>query len=69
VSPVTGEVLANRAAVEYPLARRLTYSLFPLHTGQIIGLPGRLVSIVSGLFLVTMMVLGACLYWNRRRNS
>ncbi|HKX57053.1 MAG TPA: PepSY-associated TM helix domain-containing protein, partial [Xanthomonadales bacterium] len=69
VSPVSGEVLANQPAVEYPVARRLTYSLFPLHTGQIIGLPGRLIGLLSGLFLVTMIVLGACLYWKRRGRS
>lgn len=67
VSPVSGEVLANQPAVTYPLARRLAYSLFPLHTGQIIGTSGRLIGLLAGLFLITMIVLGASLFWQRRR--
>ncbi len=66
VSPVSGKVLVDQAANAYPIPRRLVNSLFPLHTGQIAATPGRLVNLLVGVFLLTMMGLGFALWWKRR---
>jgi uncharacterized iron-regulated membrane protein len=66
VSVQTGEVLNDQAAVKYPIGRRLVYALFPLHTGQIAGLSGRILSLLVGIWLLAMMILGLGMYWKRR---
>jgi len=66
VDPASGAVLLDQPAAGYPLARRLVNSLFPLHTGQIAGLAGRVLVLFSGIWLLTMLVLGLSLYMKRR---
>lgn len=42
--------------------------LFPVHTGQVLGLTGRLLSLVTGMGLLVLMVFGGLLFAARRRN-
>jgi len=44
----------------------ITSGLAPLHTGQIAGLSGRILSLLVGIWLLAMMVLGLGMYWKRR---
>lgn len=69
-------VNANDGSIRgvYPIARAelsrgFMSALFPIHTGEAIGLPGRLLSIVIGLWLVTMIVTGMLLWVRRRQPS
>lgn len=41
--------------------------LFPLHTGQAFGLPGRILMVVLGLVPTCLYITGFVLWWNRRR--
>lgn len=41
--------------------------LFPLHTGQAFGLPGRIVLVVLGVIPTCLYMTGFFLWWNRRR--
>lgn len=41
--------------------------LFPLHTGQAFGLPGRIALVVLGLVPTCLYITGFFLWWNRRR--
>ncbi|MSQ98458.1 MAG: PepSY domain-containing protein, partial [Xanthomonadales bacterium] len=66
VSAQSGAVLNQQSAGSYPLARRLVNSLYPLHTLQLAGWPGRILSLLVGVWLLTMMALGISLYWKRR---
>mgnify|MGYP003438974590 FL=1 len=43
--------------------------LFPLHTGQAFGLPGRILMVVLGLVPACLYVTGCVLWWKRRRTS
>lgn len=55
----------------YPIAeaeapRALMSALFPIHTGEVGGLAGRLLALVLGLWLAAMVVLGVLLWFRRR---
>ncbi len=67
VGAQTGEVLSryDARAVHAP-ARFLLDVLYPLHTGQIAGVFGRMVQLLIGLWLIAMIGLGLGLWWVRR---
>jgi uncharacterized iron-regulated membrane protein len=60
-------VLLDRDAFKLPLNEKIANAFYPVHTGEFLGLPGRLVSLLSGLSLISMIVLGAGVWWTRRR--
>lgn len=41
-------------------------SFYPLHTGEGLGLAGRILSLATGLWLAVTIVLGVLLWWRRR---
>lgn len=41
--------------------------LFPLHTGQAFGLPGRILMVVIGVLPTCLYMTGFIIWWNRRR--
>ena len=63
----TGQVLGDFNALTAPPARKFMDTLFPIHTGEIGGLAGRLGIVVIGLWLLTMIVFGVSLWLSRRR--
>jgi uncharacterized iron-regulated membrane protein len=67
VSAASGGVILEQDALEAPAARRFVASLYPIHTGEVAGLPGRLVSLGVGLWLLAMLGLGLMLWSSRRR--
>jgi len=69
VSAASGDVILEQDALAAPPARRSVASLYPIHTGEAAGLPGRLVSLGVGLWLLTMLGLGLTLWSSRRRRS
>ena len=40
---------------------------FPLHSGQILGLPGRILVCLSGVVVVALSVTGVIIWWQKRR--
>jgi len=64
-----GNVLLDREALAMPLNERIANTFYPIHTGEFLGLFGRLMVLAVGLSLLTMATLGACLWWTRRRAS
>jgi len=66
VSAADGEVLADESAFSAPLARRFMDILYPIHTGEFVGIAGRVTALAIGTWLVTMLSLGFCLWWSRR---
>ena len=67
VSAASGGVILEQDALKAPAARRFVASLYPIHTGEVAGLPGRLVSLGVGLWLLAMLGLGLMLWSSRRR--
>jgi uncharacterized iron-regulated membrane protein len=67
VSAADGRVLADQDALKVPLGVRALADSFPVHTGELMGLGGRLLSFVNGLWLTLMIILGTALWLARRR--
>jgi uncharacterized iron-regulated membrane protein len=61
-----GAILLDRDAFTLPLNEKIANAFYPIHNGEFLGLPGRLVSLLTGLGLLAMGVLGAGLWWTRR---
>lgn len=66
---------ANSGGVRgvFPIAdadakRSFMMALFPIHTGELGGLAGRLLLMAVGLWLISMIVMGTLL-WTKRRKS
>jgi uncharacterized iron-regulated membrane protein len=67
VSGNSGQILANLPASGVTPSRAFLDGLFPFHTGEIAGLPGRIVVVATGLWLLSMSLLGVSLWTTRRR--
>ncbi len=67
VDAVTGAVRGAYPANAAPRANTFMNALYAFHTGEILGLVGRLLVMATGLWLATMVVLGLIL-WQRRRH-
>lgn len=66
VSGNSGQILANLPASDNTPRRAFLDGLFPFHTGEIAGLPGRIAVLATGLWLLSMALLGLFL-WKMRR--
>lgn len=66
VSAIDGTVVADFNALTAPRSRRFLDLLFPFHTGEMAGLPGRIAVLAIGLWLIAMIALGLALWWARR---
>lgn len=63
----TGAVLrADRAGGGLP-GDVVLQSMYPLHSGQIAGLPGRIVVCVLGVMVALLSVTGVVVWWHKRR--
>lgn len=67
VDAVEGQVIGNLDIFEAPPARRFVNGLFAFHTGEFGGLTGRILVMLIGIGLVTMVVLGFQLWRARRK--
>lgn len=62
-----GDVLKAYDALALPVGQRFLNSFYGLHNGGAMGLPGRILSFLTGVWLLVMMVLGVRLWWLRRQ--
>jgi uncharacterized iron-regulated membrane protein len=67
VAVADGRLLRVEDALHAPVARAFLSNLYAIHTGEVGGLPGRLLTLVTGTWLTTMLVLGFGLWLARRR--
>ncbi|ODU22974.1 MAG: hypothetical protein ABS87_00115 [Sphingomonas sp. SCN 67-18] len=67
VSANDGRVLADFDARAAAPGRMFADLLFPFHTGEIGGTPGRIFVMITGLWLATMIILGVLLWFARRK--
>lgn len=61
-----GHVLALQDARTGPFRLRLANLIYPIHTGEALGMPGRLGVLSIGVWLASMVIMGALLWWSRR---
>jgi uncharacterized iron-regulated membrane protein len=68
LEPCSANVLQLRDSRRAPLSYRLTAVWTrPLHTGDILGWPSRIVACVFSLSLPLLALTGPLIWWNRRR--
>jgi uncharacterized iron-regulated membrane protein len=66
ISPLDGRTLGVNDATRVSWRRRFLDATYPVHTGEVAGLPGRLLALASGLMVLTSLLLGAAMWWRRR---
>jgi uncharacterized iron-regulated membrane protein len=66
VDATVGRIRGVFPEAEAPFARKAFDALFPVHTGEAGGFVGRLLVLFTGLWLASMIVIGARLWWLRR---
>ncbi len=64
----TGQLRGRRGYDSGTSADKFLAWQFPLHSGQILGLPGRIVVCITGLATAMLSITGV-LIWNRKRKS
>lgn len=69
ISAIDGRIVADFDALTASPARRFLNNLFAFHTGQIAGMPGRILVIITGIWLIAMIALGLALWWTRRSKA
>ncbi len=63
-----GRILNNYDARQlHGPARLMLDTIYPLHTGQIGGVTGRILQLLIGVWLITMAGFGITLWWTRKR--
>ena len=67
IDAATGRTLAVYDPAKAPLANRITDAAFPLHTGEIAGLGGRIAVMLAGLSLPALFVTGVWSWLRRKR--
>ncbi|MCP3404391.1 PepSY domain-containing protein [Bradyrhizobium sp. CCGB01] len=64
---VTGEVVGQRVPWSGSAADIFAQAQFPLHSGRILGLPGRILISAMGLVSAALAVTGVVIWWRKRR--
>lgn len=67
VDQFSGEVLQVWDGREQPVGNKVLDWLFPLHNGDALGLPGRIVVFLAGLMPSLLFGTGVYLWWRKRR--
>jgi uncharacterized iron-regulated membrane protein len=67
IEQYSGAVLRIQGPHEASAGDHVLGWLFPLHTGQAFGLPGRILMVAVGLAPMGLYMTGVILWWNRRR--
>ena len=66
VAAADGRLLLVEDAFDAPRARAFMDNLYPVHTGEALGFVGRLIALATGVWLLTMLVLGFGTWLARR---
>lgn len=67
LNAVTGEVLMGYNANRGGAGQQLADLKYPLHIGTALGLPGRVIILVTGLAPTVLFVTGVYTWWRKRR--
>ena len=63
-----GSLIGERLPWKGTAADLFVQAQFPLHSGRILGLPGRIAISVMGLVVAMLSVTGAYIWWRKRRS-
>lgn len=62
-----GRLLGDRQPWKGTAADIFVQAQFPLHSGRILGLPGRILISVTGLVVAALSITGVVIWWKKRR--
>jgi uncharacterized iron-regulated membrane protein len=62
----TGAELRRRGWADKTVRAKLDASIYPVHVGSILGLPGRILACLAALLLAALCVTGPWMWWKRR---
>ncbi len=62
----SGAVLEVRHARATPAGEVVLHWQYPLHSGEALGLPGRLAVLIAGAAPLTLLITGGMMWWRRR---
>lgn len=65
----SGEIAAREPYAELPRGRRFVSSMFPLHSGDFFGMPGRVLVALAALLMPLFTVTGIWVWLLRRRSE
>jgi sulfite reductase (NADPH) flavoprotein alpha-component len=65
----SGTAAGQELYAEQPAGRRFVSSIYPIHTGSLVGWPGRIVMATAALLLPAFAITGIWLWLLRRRNE
>lgn len=68
LDPASGRVLGRQRYADLPAGRRLPGTVFALHSGELLGWPGRIAMLLAALSLPAFTVTGVWLWLWRRRS-
>lgn len=63
----TGELLKERKHEEKNTGEKLITANYDIHTGAILGLPGKIIAFLVSLFCASLPVTGFLVWWNKRK--
>lgn len=64
--PQTAEVLAEQDYSKLSARQKIAFWLFPLHSGEVFAIPGRLLIFLCGLFTAILSIVGGWLWYKRK---
>lgn len=64
--PQTAEVLAEQDYSEMSIRQKTAFWLFPLHSGEVFAMPGRLLIFLCGLLTAILSIVGGWLWFKRK---
>ncbi len=67
VDAYSGEILGKRIPWQGTVADLFVQAQFPLHSGRILGLPGRILISFMGLVVAMLSVTGVIIWWRKRK--
>ena len=69
VDALTGEIQSAWSPVDAPKLAYIIDSLYAVHTGEWGGFPSRLLVLATGVWIITMIILGVALWLDRQRKQ
>lgn len=66
VSAIDGSIIRANEAGSGPAGEVIADLMHPIHSGQIIGLPGRIVICIAGLAVTMLSITGVYIWWKKR---
>ncbi|UUX94465.1 PepSY domain-containing protein [Aquabacterium sp. J223] len=66
IDGLTGEVLGQKVPWTGTAADIFVQAQFPLHSGRILGLPGRILISVMGVVVALLSITGVVIWWRKR---